>query len=72
VAVAVPSIDSSVDRGKFDPTSVDKPFAWGVYDLNQSKKVSKAVRAGKPALVTEGNGNQVTSGDDQLEEENSG
>jgi hypothetical protein len=44
----------------------------GLYDLNQSKKVPKTVKAGNPELVTEGNVDQVTSWDDQLEEEYGG
>jgi hypothetical protein len=72
VVVTVPSIVFSVDRGKFDPPSMGKVFAWGLYDLNQSKKVPKTVKAGNPELVTEGNVDQVTSWDDQLEEEYGG
>jgi hypothetical protein len=68
----VPSIVFSVDLERFDPPSMGKATAGGLYDLNQSKKIPKTVTAGEPELVTEGTVDQVALWDNQLEEEYGG
>jgi ribose transport system substrate-binding protein len=57
---------------KLDPASMGKAFAWGLYNLDQGKKVPKTVKAGPPALVTEENVADVTSWDEELRDEYGG
>jgi ABC-type sugar transport system substrate-binding protein len=57
---------------KLDPPSMGKAFAWGLYNLEQGKKVPKTVKAGPPELVTEENVDEVTPWDEELEAEYGG
>jgi ABC-type sugar transport system substrate-binding protein len=57
---------------KLDPVSMGKAFAWGLYDLDQGKKIPKTVKAGPPELVTEENVDEVTPWDEELQREYGG
>jgi ribose transport system substrate-binding protein len=57
---------------KLDPVSMGKDFAWGLYNLEQGKKIPKTVKAGPPKLVTEENIDEVTPWDEELRREYGG
>jgi ABC-type sugar transport system substrate-binding protein len=57
---------------KLDPVSMGRAFAWGLYNLNQGKKIPKTVKAGPPELVTEENVDDVQTWDEQIEAEYGG